>query len=315
MEKILEKWTGEVAEVIIGATVSEGGSRDFSVKVGGGRSLPGWNSENGKFAKPIVVAEVMDFLPIDLWPLFYSEYKEVVTDMTKWIKEVEKAPIDGLCVRLNSSVIETKEDYLKYVDEIVGKVLSSTRLPLIFLGSGDIEVDKKVLPLICKLTKGEKILVGMVEKENYREIVSSIIENGHSLITQSPLDINLAKQLNILVNDMGVPLNRIVMHHTTAGLGYGLEYCYSIMERCRLSALQGDRVLSSPMINLVSEETWKIRESKVGIDEEPTWGEPLPRSINWELTTAIAYFYAGSDILVLSHPESIKRVKKFLQKI
>ena len=314
MEKIVEKWSSEIATITIGATVSAGGTRTNIIKVGGQKTLPMLSFEGESLNKPVVFAEVIDFLSEDLWPLFYSNYKNIVKDIFSWIKEIEKSDPDGFCIRLTSCDPETKNNSVDYIKEIVPQILKATKKPLIFLGCDNIERDTEILPLVCEICCGEKILVGMAVKENYKTISLSSFANGHSVIAQSPLDINLAKQLNILINDVGVPLDKIVMHHTTGGLGYGFEYCYSIMERCRISGLQGDKIMATPIINLVGEETWKIKEAKATLEEEPFWGEALPRTINWEIATSLGYLQAGSDILVLTHSESIKKVKEIIRK-
>lgn len=316
MEYVKEKWSSEIFSLTLGATESEGGTRNKILKIGGQKTLPFLYFEGEYPNKPKIFAEVLDYLPEDLWPSFYREFEDIVKDPLKWIKEAEKTQPDGICIRLLSCHPDFKNNSKDYIENFIKEVLTITKLPLIILGCGHIEKDIEILPLVCEVTKKERILVGMATKENYKTIALSAFACGHSIIAETPLDINLAKQLNILINDIGVPLDRIVMHHTTGGLGYGFEYCYSIMERCRLAGLQGDKVMATPIINLVGEETWKIKEAKATKDEEPNWGEdPLKRAIIWETTTALGYLQAGSDILVLCHPQSIINLKKVLDSI
>ncbi len=311
-EYLIEKWSLEISTVEIGATEQENGSRAYKVKVGGQKTLPFLYFEGRIPNKPAIFAEVIDYLPEDLWPLFYQEFNNMIKDPFQWIKEIEKTAPDGICIRLLSCHPDIKNSSIDYIKSFINEVLKTTKLPLIILGCDHIEKDIEILPVVCEITGGEKILVGPAVKENYKTIALSSFACGHSVIAQTPLDINLAKQLNILINDVGIPLDRIVMHHTTGGLGYGFEYCYSIMERCRLSGLQGDKVMATPIINLIAEETWKTKEAKVSLEEEPLWGEPVKRAIVWETTTAIGYLLAGSDILVLAHPESIVNVKNYI---
>jgi acetyl-CoA decarbonylase/synthase complex subunit delta len=119
----------------------------------------------------------------------------------------------------------------------------------------------------------------------------------------------LAKQLNILISDMGIPLDRIIMDPTTGALGYGIEYGYSAMERLRQAALQGDSMTQLPMLVTPGFEAWKTKEAKVNVGVPEAWGDWMQRSIHWETITAISLLEAGADIIVLRHPESIKRVK------
>ncbi len=314
MEYVKEKWSTEVFSLVIGATKDNGGTRNKVLKIGGQKTLAFLKFEGETPNKPIVLAEVLDFLPEDLWPTFYKKFENIVKEPLLWIKEIESSNPDGICIRLLSCHPDMKNNSKEYLKKFIPEVLKTTKLPLIILGSGHIEKDAEILPFVAELTKGEKILLGMAVKENYKTIISSLINFDHSIIVETPLDINLAKQLNILVTDLGFPLDRIVMHHTTGGLGYGFEYCYSIIERCRLAALQGDKVMSTPIINLISEETWKTKEAKSA--EDLSWGEDeIKRAIIWEITTALGYLHAGTDILVLAHPESIRKVKSIIDQI
>ena len=148
-----------------------------------------------------------------------------------------------------------------------------------------------------------------METDNYKTIAAACIAYNHTLVAQSPIDVNLAKQLNILLTDMDFPQERIVMDPLTGALGYGLEYTYSVMERIRLAALGGDGMLDSPLVCLVGEEAWKVKEVKLTAEEEPLWGEQRSRGINWEVGTAMSVLLAGADVVALRHPESLARVR------
>lgn len=123
------------------------------------------------------------------------------------------------------------------------------------------------------------------------------------------MDVNLAKQLNILIHDMGFPLDRILMDPTTGALGYGIEYGYSAMERLRLAALQGDSMTQLPMIVTPGYEAWKTKEAKVGTGVPEAWGDWEQRAINWEVLTAMTLIESAADIVVLRHPESVKQIR------
>jgi len=129
------------------------------------------------------------------------------------------------------------------------------------------------------------------------------------------MDVNLAKQLNILMTDMGLPLDRIVMDPTTGALGYGIEYGYSVMERLRLAALQGDAMTQLPMMVNPGVETWKTKESKVGEGIPDEWGEWTERGVNWETLTAVSLIEAGADVVILRHPESLTRVQAAISEL
>jgi acetyl-CoA decarbonylase/synthase complex subunit delta len=163
---------------------------------------------------------------------------------------------------------------------------------------------------IATATKGERLVLGICEDKNYRTIVAAAMASGHLVNARTPMDVNLAKQLNILINDMGLPMDRIVMDPTTGALGYGIEYGYSVMERLRMAALQGDSMTQLPMLVTPGFEAWKTKEAKVGEDVPEAWGDWEDRSINWETLTAMTLLESGADIVVLRHPESVRCIKQ-----
>jgi acetyl-CoA decarbonylase/synthase complex subunit delta len=158
-------------------------------------------------------------------------------------------------------------------------------------------------------------VLGICEDKNYRTIAATAMANEHLVQARTPMDVNLAKQLNILISDMGLPAERIIMDPTTGALGYGIEYGYSVMERLRLAALQGDAMTQLPMMVTPGFEAWKAKESKVGEGVPETWGDWAERGVHWETLTAIALVESGADIVVLRHPESVKRVKEAIAEL
>lgn len=314
MEKVIEKWTNKINEVAIGATVSEGGTRGRAVKIGGETTLPYLHFEGEMPNPPAVALEVWD-IPPEEWTLVNEELKDVVSDPLLWAKKVEEVGADLLCLRLASAHPEKGNTSAETCRQTVEKVLKTVKLPLIVLGCGQPEKDGEILLKVSEVTKGEKCLLGMATKENYKTVVAAATYGGHSIIAETPLDINLEKQLNILITDLGFPAEKIVVHPTTGGLGYGFEYCYSIMERTRIAGLQGDKMMAMPIINLIAQETWKHKEAKVSESEQPQWGPLTERGIAWETTCAVGYLQSGADILVLAHPESMLAVKKAINEL
>ncbi len=199
--------------------------------------------------------------------------------------------------------------------QAVKAVLGATGLPLIVWGPGQADKDNELLVPVSEATKGEKIVLGICEDKNYRTIVATAMANGHLVQASTPMDVNLSKQLNILVSDMGMPKDRIIMDPTTGALGYGMEYGYSVMERLRLAGLQGDAMTQQPMIVTPGFEAWKTKESKVGEGVPEAWGDWKARAINWETLTAMALVESGADILVLRHPESLRRIKEAIAEL
>jgi acetyl-CoA decarbonylase/synthase complex subunit delta len=129
------------------------------------------------------------------------------------------------------------------------------------------------------------------------------------------MDVNLAKQLNILISDMGFPLDRILMDPTTGVVGYGIEYGFSVMERLRLAALQGDAMTQLPMIVTPGFEAWKTKEAKVGEGVPAVWGDWAERAVNWETLTSVSLLEAGADIVVIRHPETVRRLQQAIDEL
>jgi len=194
----------------------------------------------------------------------------------------------------------------------VDRVLAAVGVPLIVYGPGTADKDNEVLVAVAEATKGEQLALGLCEEKNYRTIVAAALGNGHLVIAQTPIDVNLAKQLNILISDMGLPLERVLMDPNTGALGYGLEYTYSVMERLRLAALMGDAMTQQPMICTIGEEAWRQKEGRAATDVPEAWGALAERGVAWEVSTATTLLEAGADVLVLRHPGSLAVMREAL---
>lgn len=304
-----DKWPGEVRVVTIGATEVDGGTRAKTVTVGGEKALPFMHFEAEMPYKPVVALEIKDRKPDDWSPLLWETWGEAMDAPGTWAKAAEAAGADLLQLSLSLTDAEGNPNTPEKAVTAVKSVLNSSGLPLIVLGPGQAEADNELLVPIAEATKGERIALGICEDKNYRTIVATAMANDHLVTARAPMDVNLSKQLNILITDMGLPLERILMDPTTGALGYGIEYGYSVMERLRLAALQGDAMTQLPMIVTPGFEAWKAKESKVGEGVPEAWGDWLERAINWETLTAVTLLESGADILVLRHPESLRRVR------
>jgi acetyl-CoA decarbonylase/synthase complex subunit delta len=309
IEFVKDSWPGSVRTVTIGATPDEGGTRARAVTVGGEKSLPFMHFEAEMQHQPAVAVEIKDRRPEDWSPLLLETWGEVMNDPAAWAKAAEDAGADLIQLSLSATDLDGNETSPEAAVAAVKAVLAASGLPLIVFGPGQAELDNALLVPIADATKGEKILLGICEDKNYRTIVASAMANDHLVNARTPMDVNLAKQLNILISDMNMPLDRVIMDPTTGALGYGIEYGYSAMERLRLAALQGDVMTQLPMLVTPGFEAWKTKESKVGEDVPDEWGDWMDRAINWESLTAITLLESGADILVLRHPESVRRVK------
>jgi acetyl-CoA decarbonylase/synthase complex subunit delta len=304
-----DKWPGSIKTVTIGATAAEGGTRAKSVTVGGQSTLPYLQFEAPTPNKPVVAIEIKSRKPEDWSPLLAEVWGEAMDDPAAWAKKAEEAGADLLVLAL--MLEDTPEDAVKAVKA----VLEASGLPLVVWGPGQVEKDNELLVPVAEATKGEKLVLGICEDKNYRTIVATAMANEHLVQSRAPMDVNLSKQLNILITDMGLPAERIIMDPTTGALGYGIEYGYSVMERLRLAALQGDSMTQLPMLVTPGFEAWKAKESKVGEGVPETWGDWAERGVHWETITATALVESGADIIVLRHPESVKRVKEAIDEL
>lgn len=302
-----DTWPGAVRTVTLGATAAEGGTRTRTITVGGEKTLPFLHFEQETPHRPVIALEMMYPCPSE-WPtLLVNAWGETMADPGTWAAAAEQAGADLIVLSLSLGEPDAPIAPAQAVEAALA-ALRASGLPLIVLAPGQAEIDNELLVPIAEATKGERIALGLCEDKNYRTIVAAALANNHLVVARSPMDVNLAKQLNILISDMGLPLDRIIMDPTTGALGYGIEYGYSVMERLRLAALQGDSMTQLPMMVTPGAETWKTKEGKVGTDVPAAWGDWYERAINWETLTAVTLLESGADILVVRHPESARRV-------
>ena len=304
-----EKWTGKIHEVKLG------GNGRKSVVVGGENTLHFLHFEGTMPNKPLIAIEVQDRNPTDWSPHLVSVWGDVLSDPGAWAKKAVEYGADIIVLRLRSAHPEEANTGAPEAKKSVDTVLSAVDIPVIVLGPGVAEKDNEVLVAASEAAKGQRIALGNCEEKNHRTIAASCLADGHVAIAKTPIDLNLAKQLNILLCDVGLSQDSILMDPTTGALGYGIEYCYSVMERLRLAALGGDKMAAMPMFCTAGEETWRQKESKVTEGVPPTWGDHLERSLTWEGVTAIMLLNAGADIIVLRHPKTVTLVKASIDKL
>ncbi|MFN2185185.1 MAG: acetyl-CoA decarbonylase/synthase complex subunit delta [Anaerolineae bacterium] len=310
-----ERWTGTIREVTLGATSAEGGSRTKTVTVGGETTLPFLHFEGAMPNPPIVGIEVQDGYPADWSPVLLEAWGDAVKDPAAWAKKAEELGADVIVLKLRGADGDGNPTTGEQAAETIKAVLGATGLPIVVKGPGQAELDNTLLVAVAEASSGERLALGLCEDKNYRTIVAGALAHGHLVVASSPIDVNLAKQLNILITDMRLPLERVLMDPTTGALGYGLEYTYSVMERLRIAALTGDGMTQQPMICFVGEESWRQKESRAleGIPEE--WGDIEKRGITWEIVTATALLESGADILVLRHPKTISVIRDTINRL
>ncbi len=302
-----EKYSGAIKEITLGQGAK-------AVTVGGSSCYPFYSFEGEMPHKPRIAMEVWDMEPEE-WPeAAIRPFKDVISDPAAWAKKcVEHYGADMIVLQLKSTDPNGQDAGADAAAATVKKVLDAIDVPLAVWGTANVEKDEEVLKKIAEECQGKNLILGPVEDKNHKGIGAAAMGFGHTIIASSPIDVNLAKQCNILLENLGVSMDKLIIDPTTGGLGYGLEYSYSVMERIRMAALaQGDDKLQLPLINNLGNEVWKCKEAKQPVDEAPTLGDPEKRGILMEAVGAVAYLMGGSDVLIMRHPESIRMVKAYI---
>jgi len=308
--EVKESFKAGINEVTIGATSEQGGTRSRTVTIGGDTGLPMLGFE-AKYPNPPALALEVSNLGVDDWlPEAQKHVKDLAGDVGKWAAKCEEWGADLICLRLGAA---HPDDGGRSADQCVGdvkNVLESCGLPLLVWGVDLPEVDNVVLPKCSQAAAGENCLLGTVKEKDYRTLAASCLADGHKVLAESPCDINLAKQLNIMLQDVGMPLKDIVIFPTTGALGFGMVYIYSVMERARLAALSGDKLLQQPVLLNVGEEIGRVKEARTSEEEEPSWGPMTVRAPLWEAATTISLLEAGGSLFVLRNPEALAQTRE-----
>ena len=296
-------YTGKIKEVTLGKGPK-------AVTIGGETAYPFHLFEGAMPNPPRIAMEVYD-TPPEEWPEAALEpFKEVVNDPVAWAKKcVQSYGAELIALQLASTDPNGLNRSSEEAAQTVKKVAGAVDVPVIVWGSGNTEKDADVLRKVAEACDGMNLVIGPLAEGNYKQVGAGAIAYKHTAIASSPIDINLAKQLNILLGNLGVPDGQIVVDPTTGGLGYGIEYTYSVMERDRMATLtQQDERLQFPILCNMAKEVWKTKEAKLKAEEAPALGHAEKRGILMEAVTAVILLLAGADVLVMRHPEAIKLV-------
>lgn len=312
--EVVESFAGSVNRVTLGATKDEGGTRSSTVTVGGAKNVVYGGKREDAGETPVVAMDVLDSKPTD-WPdALVEPYKDVLDSPADWAKKcVEEFGAELICIKFEGIHPDKGDKGADHAVKVTEDVLKAVGVPLVLWGCGNDEKDNQVMPKVSGTAKGENCLIGAVTEDNYKSLTAIALADGHFLITAAPLDINIAKQVNILASDMGFPLERIVTFQSTGALGYGIEYAYSIQERQRLAALTGDKMMAMPAICDVGYEAWRAKEAK--LENAPGWGPAADRGPMWETATATCLLQAGVDIIRMRHPRAVATVKNFISQV
>jgi len=293
------------------------GKGDIETSVGGEVALPFYSFEGEIPNKPIIAIEVYDSKPTD-WPEVISKYySDVFDDPVKWAqKSISEYGADAICLKLTKVNPDAGDMSSEDAAEITKTVRESIDKPLIVYGTGPLEKIAEVMKKISEKNKDSNILMGWVEEDNYKTIAAAAMAYNNNVIALNPLDVNIAKQLNILLTQLGLPADGVVMDPSISSLGYGIEYCYSAMERLKIAALmQDDKMTQMPMICNLAPEVWKVKEVKESEEQYPEWGDLEERGINWETISVMSTLVAGANIVIMRHPKAVSIIKEFIEQL
>lgn len=295
-------YTGAIREISLGRG---------DMVVGGESAYPFYLFEGEMPHPPRIAIEIDDIAGAN-WPETVKKpYEDVVSDPVAWAKKaIESYGADMIQLTLASTDPNGQDGPVDKAAQTAKAVADAIDVPLTVWGTTNVPKDADVLRAVCEACAEHTLMIGPVQKDNYKQIGAGIIASGHIAVANSPIDINLAKQLNVLLGNLGVPDDRILVDPTVGGLGYGLEYTYSVMERARMAALvQQDDQLRYPLYNNLAVEVWKVKEVR---DDDERLGDVATRGILMEAMTATVLLTAGAGVLVMRHPESIKLVRQLI---
>ena len=293
------------------------GTGDNAIVIGGQNVLPFYTFDAPIENAPKIGIEVSDLAAS--WDLpSLKEFYAGCASMADYAKKAESVEgVDFICLNFvgadpngaNRSVADCVAD-AKAVAEVVTK-------PIVVMGCKNLEKDGELLAALAEALSGKNVLFMAAKNENYKTVGASVaLANGQKLGAETADDINLAKQLNIMLKGLNVNPASIVMDIGTAAVGYGYEYAASTFDRIRLAALaQGDADLQMPILAAVCNDTWGVKESTASVEDEPAWGCREERAISMEISTAAADLTGGADAVVLRHPASVATIKKFITEL
>ena len=293
------------------------GTGDNAIVIGGQNVLPFYSFDAAIENAPKIGVEVSDLA--SQWDYAgLNEYYAGCTTMADYAKKAEAIEgCDFICLNFlgadpngaDRSVAECVAD-AKAVAEAVSK-------PIVVMGCKNVEKDSELLAAIAEALAGKNVLLMSAKNENYKTVGASVaLASGQKVGAETADDINLAKQLNIMMKGLNVNPASIVMDIGTAAVGYGYEYAASTFDRIRLAALaQSDADLQMPILAAVCNDTWGVKESTASEEDEPAWGCREERAISMEIATAAADLTGGADAVVLRHPASVATIKKFITEL
>lgn len=290
------------------------GCGDKAIKLGGENTFPFYTFDAPMENAPKVGVEISD-MGIANIPGIQNYYAGATTmaEIAKKAEAVEGA--DFVCLRLEGGDPNGADKSVDELIAIVKEVGDAVTCPLVVEGCKNVEKDAELLPKVAEVLQGKNALVLSAREENYKAVGAAAgLAYNQKVGAESAVDINLAKQLNVVTTQLGVDAKKIVMNIGSAAAGYGYEYVVSTMDRIKGAALgQSDNMLQMPIITPVSAETWAVKEATASEADMPEWGPEEERGIDMEVMTAAADLAAGSDAVILRHPEAVAAISRMIK--
>ncbi len=303
-------YSGKIKEITLG-------KGDKAVTVGGETAYPFYLFEGEMPHLPKIAMEVWD-CPPEEWPEVALEpFAGVTDDPVAWAKKcIDDYGAEMIALQLISTDPNGLDRGADEAAEVVKRVADAIDVPLIVWGTANQDKDTEVLRKVAEICQEKSLIIGPVVEGDHKRIGASALAYHHTVIASTPIDINLAKQLNILLGNLGVSDELLVIDPTVSGIGYGIEYCYSVMERMRMAGLtQQDEKLQFPIICNIAKEVWKTKEAKLPTEEDPKLGDAKKRGILMEAMSAMVLLLAGGNVLIMRHPEAIKLVQEMISEL
>ena len=300
--QVNEKYSGTINEVTLG-------KGDYVA--GGANGMPFLSFENRSKTRPMIAGEVWDDItdfPKVAADMFSGRCKDPVEWATMW----KELGADMICLRLVSTDPGKKDTSPQDAAKLVQTISDKTNLPMMVCGSGSVEKDIEVLTEVCNSVKGTRLIISKVDECEYKKLAAAAMANNHIILGFSNLDVNLAKQMNILLKDYGLEGKDIVMDPLMAPLGMGLDYSYSVNERIRMGAMFGDKMLQVPMVCDCT-ASWDVGDATN--EDDGTIGDVTFRATWWEVITATAAMISGADVLIIRGAPAADMVKVYASEL
>ncbi|TYP56654.1 acetyl-CoA decarbonylase/synthase complex subunit delta [Thermosediminibacter litoriperuensis] len=307
-KKPVQKLAGKIREITLGE----------NLKLGGESVLPFYSFDGDTGHKPVIGMEIWDVHP-ENWPTtVMEELGDRVRNPVEWAKFCEeKYKPDFLCLRFVGANPDMGDRTPEECAQIAKEVAEAVTLPLVIAGCDSNEKNGKIFTKVAEALADKNFAFLSAVESNYKEVGAAVgLAYGNIVVAESSVDLNLAKQLNILLMQLGVKPEKMLMNPGCSAVGYGYEYVITTLDRIRLAALdQNDATLQLPIIMPVSFETWKVKESAASVEDVPEWGDQEERGIAMEISTSVGILAAGANAVVLRHPRSLEVVREFINSL